>query len=198
MPPPARDRIIDTVVGVPLLLVALFLVTVVPAVSSTYYWSERPDVLSLAVYDARGRFEKIRVYRSEFMPLRHTLSKSSERTLMKLVVDDANDRVVGLHMVGADAGEAAEDQQDEGEQTPEPTADREAGVELDFNQLRGFNERIEVLDQQTPGNAPSSRYGCTSTFTAVSLWLMRVSKPCSTRSSSAILPAHSLRSRNSS
>ncbi len=55
--------------------------------------------------DARARFEKIRVYRSEFKALRHTLSKSSERTLMKLVVDDANDRVVGLHMVGADAGE---------------------------------------------------------------------------------------------
>ena len=46
-----------------------------------------------------------RVYRTEFKPLRHTLSGSSERTLMKLVVDDANDRVVGLHMVGADAGE---------------------------------------------------------------------------------------------
>jgi glutathione reductase (NADPH) len=55
--------------------------------------------------DARARFERIRVYRSEFKPLRHTLSGSSERTLMKLVVDDANDRVVGLHMVGADAGE---------------------------------------------------------------------------------------------
>jgi glutathione reductase (NADPH) len=55
--------------------------------------------------DARGRFEKIRVYRADFKPLRHTLSKSTERTLMKLVVDDANDRVVGLHMVGADAGE---------------------------------------------------------------------------------------------
>src|ERR1019366_8089725 len=55
--------------------------------------------------DARARFEKIRVYRSDFKPLRHTLSGSSERTLMKLVVDDASDRVVGLHMVGADAGE---------------------------------------------------------------------------------------------
>ncbi|HEY2188295.1 MAG TPA: glutathione-disulfide reductase [Caldimonas sp.] len=61
--------------------------------------------IGLAESDARGRFEKIRVYRSEFRPLRHTLSGSSERTLMKLVVDDANDRVVGLHMVGADAGE---------------------------------------------------------------------------------------------
>ncbi len=55
--------------------------------------------------DARARFETIRVYRTDFMPLRHTLSGSSERTLMKLVVDAANDRVIGLHMVGADAGE---------------------------------------------------------------------------------------------
>jgi glutathione reductase (NADPH) len=61
--------------------------------------------IGLSEQDARARFERIRVYRSEFKPLRHTLSGSSERTLMKLVVDDANDRVVGLHMVGADAGE---------------------------------------------------------------------------------------------
>ena len=61
--------------------------------------------IGLSERDARARFEKIRVYRSDFKPLRHTLSGSSERTLMKLVVDAANDRVVGLHMVGADAGE---------------------------------------------------------------------------------------------
>ena len=54
---------------------------------------------------ARQRCDRVRVYRSEFRPLRHTLSGSSERTLMKLVVDDVTDRVVGLHMVGADAGE---------------------------------------------------------------------------------------------
>ncbi len=54
---------------------------------------------------ARARFDRISVYRTDFRPLRHTLSGSTERTLMKLVVDDATDRVVGLHMVGADAGE---------------------------------------------------------------------------------------------
>ena len=54
---------------------------------------------------ARACFDKIRIYRSTFKALRHTLSGSHERTLMKLVVDDASDRVVGLHMVGADAGE---------------------------------------------------------------------------------------------
>ena len=61
--------------------------------------------IGLSEADARGRFERIRVYRTDFKPLRHTLSGSTERTLMKLIVDDANDRVVGLHMVGADAGE---------------------------------------------------------------------------------------------
>ena len=54
---------------------------------------------------AREKFGAVTVYRSEFKALRHTLSGSSERTLMKLVVDNATDRVVGLHMVGAEAGE---------------------------------------------------------------------------------------------
>ncbi len=37
--------------------------------------------------------------------MRHTLSGSDERCLMKLVVDDSTDRVVGAHMVGEEAGE---------------------------------------------------------------------------------------------
>ena len=45
------------------------------------------------------------MFRSEFRALKHTLSGNPERTLMKLVVDSASDRVVGLHMVGAEAGE---------------------------------------------------------------------------------------------
>ena len=61
--------------------------------------------IGLSEEAARARFQRIAVYRTDFRPLRHTLSGSSERTLMKLVVDSANDRVVGLHMVGADAGE---------------------------------------------------------------------------------------------
>ena len=56
---------------------------------------------------ARERFGDgdIRTFRSEFKALRHTLSSSTERTLMKLVVQVSTDRVVGLHMVGAEAGE---------------------------------------------------------------------------------------------
>jgi glutathione reductase (NADPH) len=55
--------------------------------------------------EARARFGAVRVFKSEFKALKHTLSGSSERTFMKLLVDEASDRVVGLHMVGAEAGE---------------------------------------------------------------------------------------------
>ncbi len=55
--------------------------------------------------EASEKFGKISIYRSDFKALKHTLSGSTERTLMKLVVEDATDRVVGLHMVGPDAGE---------------------------------------------------------------------------------------------
>ncbi len=61
--------------------------------------------IGLSEQDARARFQKILVYRTDFKALRHTLSGSKERTLMKLVVEAASDKVVGLHMVGADAGE---------------------------------------------------------------------------------------------
>ncbi|GHE19559.1 glutathione-disulfide reductase [Halomonas urumqiensis] len=55
-----------------------------------------------AAVDAYG---KIRVYTANFRPMKHTLSGSQERCLMKLIVDDASDVVVGAHMVGEEAGE---------------------------------------------------------------------------------------------
>jgi glutathione reductase (NADPH) len=54
---------------------------------------------------ARARFGEIGVFVAQFTQLKHTMTGNSERTLMKLVVDKASDRVVGAHMVGPDAGE---------------------------------------------------------------------------------------------
>jgi glutathione reductase (NADPH) len=66
-----------------------------------------PNVATVGLTEqqARQRHGAVRVFRSEFRPLKHTLSGNPERVLMKLVVDAASDRVVGLHMVGPDAGE---------------------------------------------------------------------------------------------
>jgi len=61
--------------------------------------------VGLSEHAARAKLGAVRIFRSEFKALKHTLSGNTERTLMKLVVDAVTDRVVGLHMVGADAGE---------------------------------------------------------------------------------------------
>lgn len=45
------------------------------------------------------------VYVTRFRPMRHTMTGRDERTMMKLVVDRLSDRVLGCHMVGADAPE---------------------------------------------------------------------------------------------
>lgn len=61
--------------------------------------------VGLTEQQARERHGQVRIFRTDFRALKNTLSGNQERTLMKLVVDAASDRVVGLHMVGPEAGE---------------------------------------------------------------------------------------------
>jgi glutathione reductase (NADPH) len=66
-----------------------------------------PNCGTVGLTEAEARVQNfaIDVYRSLFKPLRHTLTGRDERTMMKLVVDQSTDRVLGCHMVGPDAGE---------------------------------------------------------------------------------------------
>jgi glutathione reductase (NADPH) len=61
--------------------------------------------VGLTEAEARQHFGEIDIYKSNFRPLKHTLTGRDERTLMKLIVDRKTDRVVGCHMMGTDAGE---------------------------------------------------------------------------------------------
>ncbi len=54
---------------------------------------------------ARERYGAIDVYKASFRGLKLTLTEKHDRTFMKLVVDQASQRVVGAHMIGPDAGE---------------------------------------------------------------------------------------------
>jgi glutathione reductase (NADPH) len=47
----------------------------------------------------------IDIYKSVFKPMKNTLSGSSEKTMMKMIVVRSSDKVVGMHMVGQEAGE---------------------------------------------------------------------------------------------
>ena len=71
----------------------------------TAVFSQPPiGTIGLTEAAARASYE-VDIYRSIFRPLKHTLSGSAEKTMMKLIVDRKTDRVLGLHIVGADAGE---------------------------------------------------------------------------------------------
>ena len=66
----------------------------------------QPPVGTVGLTERQARqTHAIDIYRARFRPMKHTLSGREERTMMKLVVDRANDRVLGCHMVGADAPE---------------------------------------------------------------------------------------------
>jgi glutathione reductase (NADPH) len=69
-----------------------------------------PNVATVGLTEAqaRVRYPAVKVFRTDFKPLKHTLSGSPERVFMKLLVDVATDRVVGLHMVGDEAGEVVQ------------------------------------------------------------------------------------------
>jgi glutathione reductase (NADPH) len=67
----------------------------------------QPPTASVGLTEERARsaYADIDIYRSSFRALKHTLSGLDEKTMMKLVVDAQTDRVLGVHMVGPEAGE---------------------------------------------------------------------------------------------
>ena len=67
----------------------------------------QPPVGAVGLSEAAAvaAFGVVDIYATTFRPLKYTLSGRNERTLIKLVVDEASQRVVGAHMVGPDAPE---------------------------------------------------------------------------------------------
>ena len=63
------------------------------------------STVGLTEVQAREAHGALDIYRSTFRPMKHTLSGRDEKTMMKLIVERATQKVVGIHMVGLDAPE---------------------------------------------------------------------------------------------
>jgi glutathione reductase (NADPH) len=74
-------------------------------VPTTIFSHPNVGTVGLSESEARERGCNIAIYRTTFTPLKHTLTGRPEKVLMKLVVDRVSERVLGVHMVGPEAGE---------------------------------------------------------------------------------------------
>lgn len=61
--------------------------------------------VGLTEAQARDKYGKVDIYMSNFKALKHTLTGRDERTFMKMIVHPETDVVLGVHMVGPEAGE---------------------------------------------------------------------------------------------
>lgn len=67
-----------------------------------------PEAATVGLTEAQARAKygnAIKIYRSRFRPMYYTLPGKDEKTMMKLVVDQSNNKVLGAHMVGNSAAE---------------------------------------------------------------------------------------------
>ncbi len=55
--------------------------------------------------EARQKLGSVKVYSSDFRPMKNVLANRNERALYKMVCDGETDRVVGIHLIGPDAPE---------------------------------------------------------------------------------------------
>jgi len=75
------------------------------AVPTAIFANPNVATVGLSEEQAREKFGAVDVYKASFRALKLTMGDKTERTFMKLVVDRASQKVVGAHMIGADAGE---------------------------------------------------------------------------------------------
>ena len=70
----------------------------------------QPEVgtVGLTEAQARAQFSQVDIYKTNFKPMKATMSGRDTRVLMKLVVDANSDRVIGCHIVGEGAAEMAQ------------------------------------------------------------------------------------------
>ncbi len=74
-------------------------------IATAVFSSPNIAVVGLTEEQAMDKYAKVEVFRTTFRHLKHSITGNPEKTLMKLIVDAQTDKVIGAHMVGAEAGE---------------------------------------------------------------------------------------------
>jgi glutathione reductase (NADPH) len=74
-------------------------------IPSAVFSQPQVGTVGLTEAEAREKFGEVDIYKSQFRPMKHTLTGRSEQAFVKLIVDAKSDVVVGAHIIGSDAAE---------------------------------------------------------------------------------------------
>ncbi len=77
-------------------------------IATAVFTTPEIGTVGLSEEDARAAYDVVDIYATSFRPMKATLSGRAEKTIMKIVVDGKTDRVLGVHVLGHDAGEMAQ------------------------------------------------------------------------------------------
>ena len=77
-------------------------------VASAVFTTPEIGTVGLSEEAARAAHAIVDIYRASFRPMKATLSGRAEKMVMKIVVDGTSDKVLGVHILGHDAGEMAQ------------------------------------------------------------------------------------------
>jgi glutathione reductase (NADPH) len=77
-------------------------------IATAVFTTPELGTVGLTEAQAREAHDIVDIYSASFRPLKATLSGRSDKTLMKIIVDGTTDRVLGVHILGDDAGEMAQ------------------------------------------------------------------------------------------
>ena len=75
------------------------------AVASAVFTTPEIGTVGLTETQARDKYDVVDIYKTSFRPLKTTITGGTDRVVMKLVVDGETDRLLGAHILGAEAGE---------------------------------------------------------------------------------------------
>jgi glutathione reductase (NADPH) len=78
------------------------------AVPSAVFTTPEIGTVGLTEEEAAKEFASLEIFETAFRPMRATLSGRVEKVYMKIIVDAASDKVLGVHFLGPEAGEMAQ------------------------------------------------------------------------------------------
>ena len=116
-------------------------------VPTTVFSQPNLGTVGLPEDEARKKHGEVEIYRATFRPMKNTISGSAEQTMMKLVVAKSSQKVVGLHMVGPDAGEIVQGF---------AVAIKMGATKKDFDSTIGIHPTAaeELVTMRTPSSGP--------------------------------------------